>query len=245
MNFEHRLLSGKLIKRYKRFLADIETPNGQLTIHCPNTGSMKGCAEAGSPVWYWDSENPKRKYRHTWEMLENSQGHRIGINTHRANHLVKEALIENIFPSLAYDELSDEIRTEVKYGDENSRIDILLTQDIAKGANKIWIEVKNTTLLDSIDGNKPQGFFPDAVTSRGTKHLRELMQQVKKGDRAVLVFCVQHTGIESVTAAAHIDPLYAKTLKEAVDAGVEVIATKTNLNDGEIKIVGQLPFVLD
>jgi len=236
MKYEYPLLTGTLIKRYKRFLADVRTDSGIITIHCPNTGSMKGCAEPGSKVWFWDSENPKRKYTHSWELVENNLGHLIGINTNRANHLIKEAIINNIFDGLSY----DEIKCEVAYGDEKSRIDILLT----KNNNKVWIEVKNVTLLEIDDSGKTQGYFPDAITSRGTKHLRELIAQVKKGDRAVLVFCVQHSGISSVKAAAHIDPIYAETLKLAADAGVEIIAAKVQIDEKKIQVVGQLPVEL-
>ena len=233
MKFEYPLQKGILIKRYKRFLADIETDNGVITIHCPNTGSMKGCAEPGSKVWYWDSQNPKRKYPHSWEFLGNHQGHLIGINTNRANHLIKEAIVDGILPNLEYDKIS----SEVYYGKEKSRIDLLLE----KGSSKTWIEVKNVTLLEVDPKSGSQGYFPDAVTSRGSKHLRELMAQVELGDRAVLIFCVQHTGIETVRPATHIDPLYSETLKQAADAGVEIIAAKAMINEQEIKIIGQLP----
>ena len=134
MKFEHPLQSGLLIKRYKRFLADIKTQHGDITIHCPNTGSMRGCAEPGSEVWFWDSGNPKRKYAHSWELVKNSKGHMIGVNTGRANALVKEAIINKVIKDLDY----DDIKTEVSYGEEKSRIDILLTHY----KQNIWIEVK-------------------------------------------------------------------------------------------------------
>ena len=236
MKFEHPLQTGILIKRYKRFLADVETNAGMITIHCPNTGSMTGCAEPGSKVWFWDSKNPQRKYRHSWELVQNSQGDLICINTHRANHLIKEAIVNQTLAHFEY----DEILTEVPYGDEKSRIDILLRHN----NSKTWIEVKNVTLLETDKASNGQGYFPDAVTSRGTKHLRELISQVDKGDRAVLIFCVQHSGITSVEAAAHIDPLYAKTLQQAAAAGVEIIAAKTFISDQEITVVGQLPVIL-
>ncbi len=233
MKFEYPLQTGILIKRYKRFLADIETDNGVITIHCPNTGSMKGCAEPGSKVWFWDSGNPKRKYRHSWELVENQFSHLIGINTNRANHLIKEAITDKVLNNLEF----DTIKSEIPYGEEKSRIDLLLTHQ-----NKnIWVEVKNTTLLEIDETGDSQGYFPDAVTSRGTKHLRELMAQVEKGDRAVLIFCVQHMGIKTVKAAAHIDPVYAGTLKQAADAGVEIIAAQTLITDNEIKVIGELP----
>jgi len=237
MKYEYPLQSGILIRRYKRFLADVITDAGKITIHCPNTGSMKGCAEPDSNVWFWDSQNPKRKYRHSWELVENNLGQMIGINTNRANQLVKEAITNGIFSGFEY----DNIRSEVTYGREKSRIDLLLEQ----GDNKVWIEVKNVTLLDEENPVGGKGFFPDAVTSRGTKHLRELITQVEKGDRAVLVFCVQHTGIKTVQAAAHIDPLYASTLQKAANAGVEIIAAKTDINEQEIRITGQLPVFIE
>jgi len=236
MKFEHPLQTGILIKRYKRFLADVETNAGMITIHCPNTGSMTGCAEPGSKVWFWDSKNPKRKYRHSWELVQNSQGALIGINTNRANYLIKEAIVNQTLTHFEY----DEILTEVPYGDEKSRIDILLRHN----NSKTWIEVKNVTLLETDKAPNGQGYFPDAVTSRGTKHLRELISQVDKGDRAVLIFCVQHSGITSVKAAAHIDPLYAKTLQQAAAAGVEIIAAKTFISEQGITVVGQLPVLL-
>lgn len=236
MKFEYPLQTGTLIKRYKRFLADVETDSGLITIHCPNTGSMRGCAEPGSTVWFWDAHNPKRKYRHSWELVQNNLGQMIGINTGRANHLVKEAIVDGLLAGFTYDEL----RTEVSYGEEKSRIDILLSNN----QQKTWIEVKNVTLQEIDDQGTAQGYFPDAVTSRGTKHLRELMQQVKQGDRAVLIFCVQHTGIKSVKAAQHIDHQYAETLKQAAAAGVEIIAVETSITTTEIKVTGQIPVLL-
>lgn len=233
MKFEFPLLSGTLVKRYKRFLADVDTSSGLLTIHCPNTGSMRGCATPGNKIWFWDSKNPKRKYRHSWELVETDNGHMIGINTGRANHLIREAIESHVFSGLDY----DHIQSEVRYGNENSRIDLLLTH----GAKKIWIEVKSVTLLDTVKGTQQLGYFPDAITSRGTKHLRELMQQVRNGDRAILIYCVQHSAIKSVQAAQHIDPLYAATLQQAVQVGVEVIAAETSISTTEIKVVGQLP----
>jgi sugar fermentation stimulation protein A len=237
MIFEYPLLTGTLVKRYKRFLADIETDSGIMTIHCPNTGSMSGCAEPGSRVWYWDSANLKRKYRHSWELVEDKSGHMIGINTNRANHLIKEAIEQKILVDCEYDTL----QSEVRYGEENSRIDLLLSKD----NKKTWVEVKSTTLLEFDETNNSQGYFPDSVTSRGTKHLRELMLQVAQGDKAKLIFCVQHSGIKSVKAATHIDPLYAKTLKQAAEAGVEIIAAETLITETEIKVIGQLPVIFE
>ena len=220
MKFTPELESGVLIKRYKRFLADIMLPNGQeITIHCPNTGSMKNCLFPGEKVWFSSSDNPKRKYAHTWELMQTDQQHYIGINTGRANALAEEAINRQVITELlGYEHL----KREVKYGSENSRIDILLT---SQNRPECYIEVKSCTLLED-----QMGYFPDAVTTRGQKHLRELIHMVELGHRAVLLFVVQHSGITSVKPARHIDPHYADLLEQAVANGVEVLAYKTALS---------------
>jgi sugar fermentation stimulation protein A len=217
MKFTPELESGVLIKRYKRFLADIMLPNGQtITIHCPNTGSMKNCLFPGEKVWFSTSDNPKRKYAHTWEIMQTDQQQLIGINTNRANALAEEAIHQQVITELqGYDKL----KREVKYGHENSRIDILLT---SQNRPECYIEVKSCTLLEG-----QEGYFPDAVTTRGQKHLRELSHMVALGHRAILLFVVQHSGITSVRPARHIDPQYADLLQQAVSNGVEVLAYKT------------------
>ncbi|GGB52582.1 DNA/RNA nuclease SfsA [Shewanella inventionis] len=220
MQFDPKLETGVLLKRYKRFLADVALPDGQvITIHCPNTGSMKNCLFPGQQVWFSTSDNPKRKYPHTWELMQTDQQHLIGINTGRANALAEEAINQHIITELqGYDTL----KREVKYGDENSRIDILLT---SQERPQCYIEVKSCTLLEN-----QVGYFPDAVTTRGQKHLRELIHMVTQGHRAVLLFVVQHSGITSVKPARHIDPHYADLLEQAVMRGVEVLAYKTALS---------------
>jgi sugar fermentation stimulation protein A len=217
MKFTPELKSGVLIKRYKRFLADIMLPNGQaITIHCPNTGSMKNCLFPGEKVWFSTSDNPKRKYAHTWEIMQTDQQQLIGLNTNRANALAEEAIHQQVITELqGYDKL----KREVKYGNENSRIDILLT---SQNRPECYIEVKSCTLLEG-----QEGYFPDAVTTRGQKHLRELSHMVALGHRAILLFVVQHSGITSVRPARHIDPQYADLLQQAVSNGVEVLAYKT------------------
>lgn len=206
--------SGTLLRRYKRFLADVRLADGtEITLHCPNTGSMKNCVVPDSPCWFSTSPNPKRKYPHTLEIVTTPGAHLAGINTGRANNLVEAALNSNLIQELrGYDRLLREQR----YGAENSRIDFLLE----RGDEQCFVEVKNVTLMDE----PGQGLFPDAVTSRGTKHLRELMAMVEAGQRAVLLFCVQHTGIRWVEPADAIDPLYGETLRLAAQAGVEVLA---------------------
>ncbi|MGC6417930.1 MAG: DNA/RNA nuclease SfsA [Bradymonadia bacterium] len=213
MKIELPLIEGTFIRRYKRFLADISLPNGEtVTVHCPNSGSMTGCAIPGARAWISDSNNPKRKLRYTLEIIED-EGVYICVNTHRPNALVEEAIAKSQVESLAG---YTNIRREVRYGHENSRIDLLLTE----GKRRCYVEVKNVTL----PGENGLVRFPDAVTARGTKHLRELRQMVEQGERAVLFFCVSRDDATAFEPAAHIDPLYAKTLTEAVEAGVEVMA---------------------
>ncbi|WP_445781308.1 DNA/RNA nuclease SfsA [Shewanella sp.] len=234
MQFEPKLETGILLKRYKHFLADVSLPDGQIiTIHCPNTGSMKNCLFPGQPVWFSTSDNPKRKYPHTWEIMQTDQQHLIGINTGRANALAEEAIKQHVITELqGYDTL----KREVKYGHENSRIDILLTSQTLP---ECYIEVKSCTLLED-----HVGYFPDAVTTRGQKHLRELIQMVTMGHRAVLLFVVQHSGISTVKPARHIDPQYADLLEQAVIQGVEVLAYKTALSPQGSQIIAPCNVIL-
>lgn len=220
MLFSPVLKSARLVTRYKRFLADVVTPDGEtLTIHCANTGAMTGCATPGDTVWYSTSDSLTRKYPHSWEMTETQQGHWICVNTLRANQLVREALSENqILPLAGY----EECQAEVKYGTEKSRIDFLLK---AQDRPECYIEVKSVTLLQ-----EGKGYFPDAVTIRGQKHLRELSQAVAEGHRAVLLFAVLHSGIEDVSPAHHIDAAYAEQLVQAQLSGVEILAYRAELS---------------
>jgi sugar fermentation stimulation protein A len=221
-----------LLNRYKRFLADIRLDSGEeFTIHCPNTGSMKNCWAPETPCWFSRSNDPKRKLPGTLEITTTPDGFLTGVNTQRPNKLVREAIENGTIVEL---QGYENIRPEVKYGDENSRIDLLLST----GDRQCYVEVKNTT-LGAGDGRV---LFPDAVTTRGTKHLRELISMVQQGHRGVLVFCVQHTGAESVGPADDIDPTYGLTLREAVAAGVEVLAYGCQLTPGEIVINQRLPF---
>ncbi|MEO9522815.1 DNA/RNA nuclease SfsA [Marinobacter alexandrii] len=242
MNFPEPLVEGRLIRRYKRFLADVRLPDGsEVTAHCPNTGSMLGCQPEDGRVWLSRSDNPKRKLAYTWELVETSPGMLACINTARPNTQARVAVESGVVVELA-DYAG--CRAEVKYGEEKSRIDLLLTgHDYQPDA---WVEVKNVTLAE--DG---QGFFPDAVTTRGQKHLRELMAQVAQGDRAVLFFVVNHTGIQTVRPADHIDPTYGKLLREACDAGVEVIAYRAGLvtdsgdPSGVMTLTESVPVILE
>ncbi|WP_434358462.1 DNA/RNA nuclease SfsA [Parasalinivibrio latis] len=233
MLFTPDLQPGTLIKRYKRFLADITLPCGkELTLHCANTGAMTGCAEPGNTVWYSTSDNAKRKYPNSWEISETPQGHRICVNTARANGLVAEAINAGVITELTGYET---LKTEVRYGNENSRIDILLENNTLPPC---YIEVKSVTLL----GQNGQGYFPDAVTTRGQKHLRELAHMVENGHRAVLFFAVLHTGVNKVAAARHIDLAYGKLLDEAIASGVEVLCYQADISPKEMRLTARIPF---
>lgn len=211
---------GTLLRRYKRFLADIQLPSGEeITLHCPNTGAMTGCATPGDTVWFSTSDNPKRKYAHTWELTETQAGDFICINTQRANQLVAEAL-ENQWIS----ELTPyaTVLPEQKYGSENSRIDFLLKQTDLPDC---FVEVKSTTLLTQ----NGLGMFPDAKTERGQKHLRELTLLAQQGQQAVIFFAILHTGITDFDVAKQIDPKYAELYDLARQNGVQQLAYKAEI----------------
>ncbi|MGD8524866.1 MAG: DNA/RNA nuclease SfsA [Thioalkalispiraceae bacterium] len=227
MNFESPLLPGTLIKRYKRFLADIRLADGQLiTAHSPNTGAMTGCAEPGSPVWVRDTQNPKRKYPYAWEVTTSTEGSLVGINTGLVNRLVSEAIESGLVGELqGYQQL----RSEVKYGQENSRIDLLL-QDGQQA--DCYVEIKNVTAIDEAG----VAIFPDAVSQRATRHLRELMHVVAQGQRGVIFFCIQRDDIEQFSPADNIDPEYGQMLRKAMNCGVEVLAYKASVNPEQIRL---------
>ena len=232
MLFTPALKPARLVQRYKRFLADVITPEGEaLTLHCANTGAMTGCAVPGDQVWYSTADNRKRRYPHSWELTRTAGGQWIGINTLRANTLVGEALRAGGIPELAgYDTL----RAEVRYGAENSRIDWLLA---AENRANCYIEVKSVTL-----SQQQWGYFPDAVTLRGLKHLRELQAMVEAGQRAVLFFAVLHSGITRVAPARHIDPLYADMVLQARRNGVEILCYGARLSPEGMRLDHAVPF---
>lgn len=235
MKYDKPLISATLVKRYKRFLADVIMQNGdEITVHCANTGAMTGCAEPGSKVWLYKSDNLKRKYIFSWELVElcNPSGF-ICINTARPNQVVEQGLLAKKIPELAEYE---SVRREVKYG-EGSRVDFLLTQE---NLSDVYLEVKSVTLHLGED----LGAFPDAVTTRGQKHLKELMTIKKSGARAVLLFCVMHSSIQQVTVADHIDPKYAELLEEAVAAGVEVYCYSVEMSEDQLVMKSRLPLVM-
>ncbi len=233
MLFPTSLQSATLRKRYKRFLADVIDEQGKIfTIHCPNTGAMTGCATEGDTVYYSTSDNPNRKYPHTWEISQTQDHNWIAINTQKANQIAIEAIENQVISELqGYTSL----RTEVKYGQENSRIDLLLQKS---GQPDCYVEIKNVTLLTK----NHQGQFPDAVTQRGQKHLRELTAQSQQGNRAVLLFLVLHSGINELSIAKQIDIKYYQALTEARKAGVEVLAYKAQVNHHAITLTNRLEF---
>lgn len=234
MQFIPALESATLIKRYKRFLADIELSDGSVrTIHCANTGAMTGCATPGDTVWFSTSDNPKRKYPNSWEWSQTQVGHAICVNTVRANQLTVEAIKNGTIPELANYTL---LQTERKYGKENSRIDVYLESD---NQPPCYIEVKSVTLLE----DEGQGYFPDAITTRGQKHLRELTEIANSGSRAVLFFAVLHTGIEKVSVAHHIDASYSLLLQQASAAGVEVLCYKAEINEQGMHLKDRVEFI--
>lgn len=234
MRFFPELEQGRLLTRYKRFLADIETDSGErLTIHCPNTGSMLNCMMPGGRVWFSRSSDPKRKLPGTWEISETPQGRLACINTARANALVEEALYAGVISEL---EGFTALKREVPYGQEKSRVDFRL--DYPDGY--LYLEVKSVTL--GFD-NSTVAAFPDAVTQRGSRHLRELAALSRDGVRAVLLYCVGLTGVQAVRPAQEVDPVYAAALVEAIAAGVQVLAYGVRLTPQEICIDRRLQVV--
>jgi len=226
--FSSALIHGKLLKRYKRFLADVELESGEIiTAHCPNTGAMTGCDNQGSKVMLSISNNPKRKYAYTWEYSSDSQGNLIGINTANANRIVKQALLNRRIPKLTH---YGNVYSEVKHGD--SRIDFMLQED---GAPDAYVEVKSVTLAEG-----RVALFPDTVTTRGRKHCEELAKIAETDGDAFLFFCVQRENIEAFKIAEKIDPLYAQALKNAVESGVKIMAYSCDMNELGIEISEQL-----
>jgi sugar fermentation stimulation protein A len=228
MQFKRELQPGSLVRRYKRFLADVQLGNKKIiTVHCPNSGSMLGCSEPGSPVMLSRSDNPKRKYPHTLEMVQVGTLW-VGVNTALTNRLVREALEKGVIKEFGrLDAITQEIKTSDK-----TRLDFLLEQQ----GKKIYMEVKNCSLAEN-----RVAMFPDAVTARGTKHLRELMALKQQGNGAAVLFCVQRGDVDCFLPASHIDPLYAETLGKTAEAGVMVLAYQADVSPTEIRIARKLP----
>ena len=237
MQFDPPLEAVTLLRRYKRFLADVRRADGsEITIHCPNTGSMKNCVLPGveQPALMSDSGNSKRKYRHTLEAVQVAHGHWAGVNTSRTNALVEEAICAGRIPQL---QPQMGVEREVTFGD--SRFDLALGE---RRQPHTYIEVKNVTLGPGPD-DPDDGViaFPDSVTERGQKHLQTLMQVVEQGHRAVLFFCVQHTGAMAARPADEIDARYGALLRMALAQGVEVMVWRVRLSENVFVLENSLP----
>ncbi|MEC9367770.1 MAG: DNA/RNA nuclease SfsA [Pseudomonadota bacterium] len=236
MRFSHPLIPGRLLRRYKRFLADVELETGEtVTSHCANPGSMLGLAEPGMRVWLSRSDSPTRKLKYSWELVEADLGAGpalVGINTSHPNGLAADAVGSGrIAELIGYDSL----RREVKYG-RNSRIDLLLEKT---GAPSCYVEIKNVHLMRRHELAE----FPDSVTARGAKHLRELADQVRAGDRAVMLFLVQRPDATRFSLARDIDPAYGEAFDAAAQAGVEMLCYGCHVSPEEIVLSKPVPLV--
>lgn len=231
MRFQTPLVPAVLIRRYKRFLADIRLEDGrEVTAHCANPGSMMGLAEPGLKIWVEPNDDPKKKLKFGWRLIEHGNGHFTGVDTSLPNRALRAALEAGDIPELA---TYSTVRPEQKYG-TNSRIDFLLQHT---GLPDAYVEVKSVTL------SRTTGLaeFPDSVTARGTKHLGELAEMARIGHRAVLFYLIQRTDCAEMTLAADIDPTYAAAFAKARNAGVEVLAYDTEISPEEITLGMPVP----
>jgi sugar fermentation stimulation protein A len=228
MLIELPVREGRLLRRYKRFLADVELPGGEVvTAHCPNTGRLLGCQPEGARAVLRDSQDSGRKLRFTWQTVE-IEGTWVNVDTGLPNAVVHEAILAGRIPELAGYE---EVRREVRYG-EGSRADLCLT----RGDETCWVEVKSTTLARG-----GVALFPDAVTARGLKHLRELSAAVHAGQRAVQLFFVSRADVRTFRPADDIDPAYGAGLRAAAAAGVEVLAYSARVEPDRLELLDPLP----
>ncbi|MFV0478393.1 MAG: DNA/RNA nuclease SfsA [Parahaliea sp.] len=227
------LTQARLLRRYKRFLADVELPDGQVvTVHCPNTGAMTGCMPEGATVWLSHSNARGRKYPHTWELVDTPAGMAC-VHSALANKVVKEGFeVGRVRGFEDYPVL----RSEVPYG-SGSRVDLLLEGT----ADRVFVEVKCVTLCRA-DG---WGAFPDAASERARKHVRELQAVCEAGERAILLFCVFHSGVRQVCVAGDIDPGYRNALAQAMAAGLEVLAHAADITTRGLSLARRLQFSLD
>jgi sugar fermentation stimulation protein A len=229
MKFKEKLLQGTLIKRYKRFFVDIEYQNKTISAHCPNSGSMMGLLNKGNSVWFSTSNNKRRKLKYTLEIIDIDKK-LIGINTQLTNKIVLEALIQKRIKNLVK---FDSIRTEVKFSDK-TRFDFL----ISNNKEKCFLEVKNVTLVR----NNKIAEFPDAVTSRGTKHLKELITAKKRGYESCMLYLIQRDDCKSFKIADDIDQEYKISFNEALKSGVKMLCYDCKLSNEEIKINNQISY---
>ena len=223
MNFENKLISGLFVKRYKRFFVDIKINDKIITAHCPNTGSMYGLLKKGNKVWISKSSNPNRKLKYTLEIIEDKSS-KVGVNTHSSNKIVHHALQNNLIDE--FDNIS-EIKPEIKFG-LNTRFDFLVSNE----KHKAFIEVKNVTL----SREKSLAEFPDAVTTRGLKHINELLKASKKNYKIFILYLVQRDDCKSFTVAEDIDPSYATALKKAVNNKLKILCYDCKFSSKGIKL---------
>ena len=230
MKFTNSLIKGKLIKRYKRFFTDIELDEEIVTAHCPNTGSMKGLLDEGNEVYISKSDNPKRKLKYTLEIIKVKKK-LVGVNTHFANKIAFHGLSNNLVKEVAN---NDSIKPEVFF-DKETRFDFLVEKD----KQKIFVEVKNVTLFRK----QKTAEFPDAVTTRGTKHLKTLVEAIKKGYKSYLLFLVQIQGVENFKIAKDIDEEYYENYLFAKKAGLNVLAYRCDISSKQIKIEKKIKII--
>ena len=232
MNFNKKLISGEFVKRYKRFFVDVKINNRIITAHCPNTGSMMGLLSANNKVWLSRSENPERKLKYTLQIIEDKKS-MVGVNTHLSNKIVLKALEENLIKDLKN---LDNIKSEVKFG-RDTRFDFL----VSKNNKKIFIEVKNVTL------SRKNGVaeFPDAVTTRGLKHINELINASKKGFETYLLFLIQRNDCNQFKIAQDIDPDYYKLLTKAAKKKLNIICYDCKFSPKGIKLNNNIKFKIN
>ena len=234
MKFKTAVREGTFLKRYKRFFADVKLGNETVVAHVANTGSLKSAVEAGAPCLVTDAENPERKLKYTLEAVQTAAGAWVGVNTSWPNHLAMEAYQTQVFPHW---KRFDQAKAEVKLSPE-TRIDLVLTD--SKTEKKHYIEVKNVTMASGdLSSKKGTAHFPDAVTERGQKHLRELMKLVGEGHSAEIFFAIQRSDCETFSPADEIDPEYGRLLREAQKAGVIVTAALVDVSMQVIVISGK------
>ena len=231
MNFENKLISGLFVKRYKRFFVDIKINNKIITAHCPNTGSMYGLLKKGNKVWISKSNNPNRKLKYTLEIIEDKNS-KVGVNTHSTNKIVHHALQNNLIDE--FDNVS-EIKTEIKFG-LNTRFDFL----VSNKKQKAFIEVKNVTL----SRDKALAEFPDAVTTRGLKHINELIKASKENYKVFLLYLIQRNDCKSFTIAKDIDPNYANALSKAIKNNLKILCYDCKFSSKGIKLNNKIKFNL-
>ncbi len=230
MKFDTPLIPATLIRRYKRFLADVTLNDGrEVTAHVANPGSMLGMKDEGLRVWLEPNDDPKRKLKYSWKIAELESGAMVGVDTGMPNKIIGEALRNGLIPELVY----QNVKPEVKYG-ENSRIDFLLSEERKVDC---YVEVKSVTL------SRQTGLaeFPDSITARGAKHMDELAKVVQNGQRAVLLYLLQRNDCDRFDIAGDIDPKYQATFTAAREAGVEVLCYGTTLSQTGIEIGGKIP----